>query len=97
MRGMLLRVQHREVLAHVDLELLAVARLDVRLVGGAAVAVGLGAHDRRARVLGQHGGLDLCLGVPGQGRLVPVTPAGAAAGSAAATTALVGLYRGCLE
>ena len=55
----LARVEDLEVLAHEDLELLAGARLDVRLVRGGGVAVGLGALDRRARVLGEHGRLDL--------------------------------------
>jgi hypothetical protein len=50
----------------VDLELLAGARLDVRLVGCAGVVIGLGANDRRAGVLREDRRLDLGLGVTGQ-------------------------------
>src|SRR5690349_5520003 len=92
-----------EVLVDEDLELLAVARGDVRLVGGVAVGVGLGAHDGGVRVLGLHGGLDLVLRVTGQ-RLLGRMGAGAtesaarrAAGPAGAARATVRLNRSGLE
>ena len=46
-------VDDLEATAHVDLELLAVARGDVGLVRSGAVGVRLGAHDRRTGVLGE--------------------------------------------
>jgi hypothetical protein len=88
-----------EVLVDEDLELLAVGGGDVGLVRRRGVAVGLGADDRRVRVLGEHGRLDLLLGLAGQRRLAATGPAvtpGAAVRRAAAAGAL-GLNRGGLE
>src|SRR5215211_2137293 len=84
--GVLAGVDDLEVLAHEDLELLAGARGDVRLVGSGGVAVGLRAHDGRAGVLGQHGRLDLLLGVAGQRGLARAGPAAARAVPVAVAT-----------
>jgi hypothetical protein len=99
----LARVDDLEVLADEDLELLAGARRDVRLVRCGRAAVGLGAQDRRAGVLGQYGRLDLLLRVAGQRGLTragPAAPAIAAppmAGAPRAATAAVVLRAvGCM-
>src|SRR5689334_17613551 len=86
--GVLRCVDDGEVLADVDLELPAVARLDMRLVRSVRVAVGLGAHDRGARVLREHGRLDLALGRAGQRRLAPAGSVVTAASVATAAAAL---------
>ena len=55
MGGALVGADNLEGLAHEDLEFLAGARLDVRLIRCGRVVVGLGTHDGRARVLDQQG------------------------------------------
>src|SRR4051794_27915848 len=70
-----------EVLADLDGELVAVGGGDVGFVG--AAVVGLAALDGGAGVGGQHGGLDLGLGVPGQ-RFLALTAATVVAGAVAA-------------
>src|SRR5438132_14209262 len=81
-RGALVGLDDLEVLADQDLELLVVARRDVRLVRGVRGVVGLGALDRGARVLGLDGCLDLVLGVAGQRGLTGAAAAARTSGTA---------------
>src|SRR3954471_2705310 len=93
-RPAVMSVDDLEATAHVDLELLAVARGDVGLVRSGAVVVRLGAHDRRAGVLGEDGRLDLVLGVAGQRGLARAAAAAAMVAMPPTATTVVRLDGG---